>query len=123
MKIFRFGPEVGQEIEQFGSVKATISKVLHVEVEVVVNCVYVHPNGKIGQRQAATQQLFLLMEGEGWIRGGTEEKHAIRQGQAVFWEKDEWHESGTETGMTAVIIEGININPAELMPLLQEDEP
>ena len=122
MKLFRFDPAVGKEIEQFGSVKAIISKVVHIEAEAVVNCVYVHPNGKIGYHPATTQQLFLLVEDEGWVTGETEEKYAIRQGQAVFWEKDEWHESGTETGMTAVIIEGIHINPAELMPPLQENE-
>jgi hypothetical protein len=123
MKIFRFDPEVGQQIEKFGSVKAIISKVVHLEAEAVVNCVYVHPNGKIGPHQAVTQQLFLLVEGEGWVRGETEENYAIQQGPAVFWEKDEWHESGSENGMTAVIIEGMNIDPAELMPHLQEDEP
>jgi quercetin dioxygenase-like cupin family protein len=123
MKIFRFDPEVGQEIEQFGSVKAIISKVVHLDNEAVVNCVYIRPNGKIGYHQAVTRQLFLLVEGNGWVRSESDEKHAVQGGQAVFWEKGEWHESGTETGMTAVIIEGTNVDPAELMPPLQEDEP
>ena len=30
----------------------------------------------------------------------------------------EWHESGTETGMTVIIIEGVNFDPAKLMPLV-----
>ena len=122
MKIFRFDPEVGKEIEQFGSVKAIISKVVHLDDEAVVNCVYIRPNGKIGYHQAASQQLFLLVEGQGWIRSESDEKHTVQGGQAVFWEEGEWHESGTETGMTAVIIEGINVDPGELMPHLQEDE-
>ena len=123
MKIFRFDPEVGKEIEQFGSVKAIISKVVHLDDEAVVNCVYIRPNGKLGYHQAASQQLFLLVEGQGWIRGETEEKLAVHEGQAIYWEQGEWHETGSENGMTAVIIEGINVDPAELMPLLQEDEP
>lgn len=123
MKIFRFDPEVGQEVEQFGSVKAIISKILHLENEAAISSVYIRPNGKLGHHQAVTSQLFLLVQGEGWIRGETEEKLAIREGRAIFWEQGEWHESGTETGMTAVIIEGINIDPAELMLPLQEDEP
>jgi len=122
MKIFRFDPEVGREIEQFGSVKAIISKIVHLDDEAVINAVYIRPNGKIGYHRAAAPQLFLLVEGQGWVRGDSDEKHAIRGGQAVFWEKDEWHESGTETGLTAVIIEAVTIDPAKLMPPLQEDE-
>ena len=122
MKIYRFDPEVGNEIEQFGSVKAVISKVVYLDDEAVINCVYVRPNGKIGNHQAATQQLFLLVEGHAWVSSESGEKLTIQEGHAVFWEKGEWHESGSETGMTAVIIEGTKIQPAELMPPLQEDE-
>lgn len=120
MKVFRFDPAAGKEIEQFGSVKAIISRILHLETEAEISSVYIRPNGKIGYHQAVTPQLFLLVQGTGWIKGATEEKLSVREGQAIFWEQGEWHESGSETGMTAVIIEGINIDPAELMPLLQE---
>ena len=123
MKLFRFDPEVGQQIEQFGSVKAIISKILHLENEAAVSSVYIRLNGKLGHHQAVTSQLFLLVQGEGWIRGETEEKLPVREEQAIFWEQGEWHESGIENGMTAVIIEEINIDLAELMPPLQEDEP
>ena len=121
MKIFRFDPEVGQEIEQFGSVKAIIAKILHLDDEAAISSIYIRPNGKLGHHQAVTPQLFLLVQGDGWIRGETEEKVAFHEGQAIFWEQGEWHESGSENGMTAVIIEGIHIDPAELMLLLQED--
>ena len=123
MKIFRFDPDVGKEIEQFGSVKATISKIVHLKADAVINCVCIRPNGKIGYHQAVAQQLFLLVGGRGWVRSGSAEKYTVREGQAIFWEKDEWHESGTETGMTAVIIEGVNIDPTEFMSALQESEP
>jgi quercetin dioxygenase-like cupin family protein len=121
MKIFCFDPEVGQEIEQFGSVKAIIAKILHLENEAAISGVYIRPNGKLGHHQAVTSQLFLLVQGDGWVRGETEEKVIVHEGQAIFWEQGEWHESGSEKGMTAVIIEGIHIDPAELMPPLQED--
>jgi quercetin dioxygenase-like cupin family protein len=121
MKIYRFDAGVGREIDQFGSVKAIISKIVHLDDEAVINGVYIRPNGKIGYHQAVAPQLFLLVEGEGWVRAESDEKRAIKAGQAIFWERDEWHESGTETGMTAVIIEGIKIDPAKLMPPVQED--
>ena len=37
MKIFRFDPGVGQEIEQFGSVKAIIAKILHLDDEAAIS--------------------------------------------------------------------------------------
>ena len=122
MKIYCFGPEVGKEIEQFGSVNTVISRIVHLDDEAVINSVYIRPHGKIGYHQAAAPQLFLVVEGEGWVKSESGENIAIKGGHAVFWEKDEWHESGTETGMAAVIIEGMTIDAAKLMPPLQEDE-
>ena len=123
MKIYRFDIEVGKEIEQFGSVKAIISKVVNLESEAVVNVAYIRPMERIISQQAAASQLFMLVEGEGWVRSESDEIFPVQEGQAMYWEKDEWHESGSENGMTAVIIEGVNFDPAKLMPLLQKDEP
>jgi len=77
---------------------------------------------RISYYDEAAPQLFLLVEGKGWIRNEFDEVFPIKEGQAIFWAQNEWHESGSETGMTAVIIEGISFDPAELMPLLQKDE-
>ena len=122
MRIFRFDPEVGKESEQFGSVKAIISRILHLEDEVVISSVYIQPQRKIGYPQAVTPELFLLVQGEGWVRGENDEKLDVQEGHAIFWEQGEWHETGSEKGMIAVIIEGVYFDPAELMPLLKRDE-
>lgn len=123
MKIFRFDSEVGSAIEQFGSVKAIISKILHLEDKALISSVHIQAGGKIGYHQAVTPQLLLVVKGEGWVRGESERKTAVQEGQAIFWEQGEWHESGSGTGMIAVIIEGVHFDPAELMPLLKREEP
>jgi quercetin dioxygenase-like cupin family protein len=123
MKIFRFDPEIGTGADKFGSVKAIIAKVIDLESDAAVNVAYIRPMERIVSHQAAASQLFLLVEGEGWARNESEEIFSLREGQAMYWEEGEWHESGSETGMTAVIIEGINFDLAKLMPLLQKDEP
>lgn len=123
MKIFRFDLESGQGEGQFGSVKAIIARTVQLDNEAKVNAVYLHPDRNIIEPQALTQQLFLIVEGDGWVKGNSDEKLFVRQGQAIFWEIDESHESGTETGMTAVIIECVDVDSADLMPLLQEYEP
>jgi len=110
MKIFRFDPEVGRLVDHFRSSGFTISKVAHVFDEAVVNCAYLDANGVIGYHQAAIPQLFLVVQGEGWVRGESPDRTSIKAGQAAYWEKDEWHESGTDNGMTAIIIESLKFD-------------
>jgi quercetin dioxygenase-like cupin family protein len=45
------------------------------------------------------------MNGEGYVRGEKEEYIKVQSGDAVFWEKDEWHETKIGTGLTAIVIE------------------
>jgi len=122
MEFYRFDPLVDREKEQFGGVKAVVSKVLYLDDRAKVNAVYIHPNERVSHQYAQTQQLIMIVDGEGWVKSGKGEIYAIKKGQAAFWKINELHESGTETGMTAVIIEGIDIDPIELVPPLQEDK-
>lgn len=116
MKIFRFDSQVGKYIDRYNSSGFVIARILHVLDEAAINCAYLSSGGVIGYHQATIPQLFLVLQGEGWVRGGSPHETYIKAGQAAFWEKEEWHASGTETGMVAVIIEGVNFDPAELMP-------
>jgi quercetin dioxygenase-like cupin family protein len=116
MKLFRFDPKVGRNIDQYKSSGFVISKVVSPSTEVVINCAYLNANGVIGYHQAALPQLFLVVQGEGWVRGESPERVSLKAGQAAYWEKEEWHESGTETGMTVIIIEGVNMDPAKQLP-------
>lgn len=116
MKLFRFDPEVARTIDQFASSGFALSRVTHLSGEAVVHCAYLDPHGLIGYHQATFSQLFLVVQGEGWVRGEAPGRTSISAGQAAFWQKDEWHESGTETGMTVILIEGIDVDPAKLMP-------
>lgn len=116
MNLFRFDPEVGKSIDGYKSSGVIISKVIHLSNGASVHCAYLNPGGVIGFHQATTPQLFLVVQGEGWVRGESEEQIPIHTGQAAFWQKGEWHASGTELGMTAIIIEGETIDPTKLMP-------
>ena len=77
---------------------------------------YLNPGGVIEYHQAPGQQLYVVVMGEGWVRGEANERTPIHANRVAFWQKGEWHESGTETGMTAIIIEGENIDPTKTMP-------
>jgi quercetin dioxygenase-like cupin family protein len=116
MRIYRFYPDVGRRIDQYESSGFVISKIAHLVDEAVVNCAYLDSGGVIGYHQATLPQLFLVVQGQGWVRGECAGRISIQAGQASYWDKGEWHESGTETGMTVIIIEGSKFDPAELMP-------
>jgi quercetin dioxygenase-like cupin family protein len=117
MKIYRFDPEVGRSIDQYNSSGFVISRVAHLFEEAVVHCAYLDSDGVIGYHQATMPQLFLVLQGEGWVRGESPERKLVKAGQAVYWEKDEWHAAGTETGMTAMIVEAEKIDLAGLVLL------
>jgi len=116
MKLFRFDLEVGRKIDQYKSSGFVISRIVHLPDKAGIHCAYLEPNGVIGYHQATVPQLFLVVQGEGWVRGESPERVSIQAGQAAYWDQDAWHESGTGTGMTVIIIEGVNVDPAKLMP-------
>ncbi len=121
MKIFRFDPEVGKSSEHYKSSGFIISRIAHLSNEAFVNCAYLSGNGLIGYHQATSPQLFLVVQGKGWVRGESPNRTPIQAGQAAYWEEGEWHESGTEVGMTAIIIESPNLHPEKLMPMIHHE--
>ncbi len=112
MKRFRFDSDVGQRIETFGSANFILSHIVKISSEAYVNCVHLGPQGKIGRHQASARQLFLVVQGAGLVGGEGMDCLPVRFGDAVLWEKNEWHESSTDSGLIAIIIEGETLDPA-----------
>ncbi|NOH02701.1 MAG: cupin [Chloroflexi bacterium] len=116
MKIYNFGPKRGEKIEKFDS-DFIFSRITHSNTGVKVSCFHLTANGVVGYHQATTQQLFLVLRGKGWVRGGFPNRIPIAENQAVFWDKNEWHEAGTDTGLVAIVIEGDFMNPSDFMSM------
>lgn len=119
MKRFRFDQQAGRTIDRFNSVQATISRVVRTPEAVTIGCIHLEAGGVVGYHPAVCPQLFLVVNGEGWVRAEGTERIPIQTGQAAFWITGENHESGTETGMTAIVIEGEGLDPESFMPLLE----
>ncbi|GAB3792373.1 hypothetical protein [Virgibacillus kimchii] len=49
------------------------------------------------------------------MRDEKDEHVKVLPGDAVFWEKDEWHETKTDTGLTAIVIESEVLEPSSFM--------
>lgn len=99
MRAFCFDDSAGREISNYGSENVILAWIAHLAGRAHISCMHIGPKGVVGYHQAAIPQLFLVVQGEGWMGGKTTERYRIRGGQAVYWEKAEWHESGTDTGM------------------------
>lgn len=111
MQLFRFDPDVGRNIEVYGSRQATLSPIGQLDGKITVVCFYLQAGGVIGYHRAAMSQLFLVVQGEGQVRGAEEQSVTIQAGQAAFWQAGEGHETTTENGLVAIVMEGEGLEP------------
>jgi quercetin dioxygenase-like cupin family protein len=69
------------------------------------------PNGRIVRHPATEPQILAVLEGSGRVSGSDGEFQPIAAGEAVFWQAGEEHETQTDTGLTALIIEAEGLEP------------
>ena len=95
--------------------KVVISPIFISQSETRFACFHIGPGGFIPQHPAVGPQLFCVVEGEGWVAGEDGNKVPIVAGQAAYWAPGETHESGTEGGMRAIVVECPSFDPAAYM--------
>jgi quercetin dioxygenase-like cupin family protein len=76
-----------------------------------VVCIRLGPGGVLPRHPAASDQLFVVVQGEGWASGGDGAEQPISAGAAVFWPAGEEHETRTDIGLTAIVVEAGQIEP------------
>lgn len=114
MKFFNFNKESGKNISKFNS-DFIMSRIIQTNKAASIGCMHLGENGLIGYHQAVCPQLLLILSGEGLVSINQEEYFNVQPGDAVFWEKDEWHETKTTRGLTAIVIESEELNPSSFM--------
>ncbi|UNP78199.1 cupin [Bacillus nitratireducens] len=114
MKIFDFSAEVGKHISAFQS-NFIMAKILNHQGNIHIGAMHLQENGIIGYHEAVVSQLLLIVDGEGYVCGADKEKVKVEAGQAVFWEKGELHETSTEKGLMAIVIESEELEKRVLM--------
>lgn len=117
MKIFAFDERIGKEITSYGSERVQFSRIARLVNPSQISFMHLGPKGVIGYHQASIPQLFLVVEGRGWVRSETEDRIPIERGTAAYWIADEWHETGTDSGMSAIVleVESHTFNPGEFL--------
>ncbi|WP_091931036.1 hypothetical protein [Blastococcus sp. DSM 46786] len=59
----------------------------------------------VGRHETRLWQLFAVISGEGWAAGADDVRVPLAAGDAVLWQPGELHESGSGTGMVALVVE------------------
>jgi quercetin dioxygenase-like cupin family protein len=96
-----------REVTAPGSVSARVRR-LSGEAHVVV--IEVGPGGVVARHPAGMAQLFSVVRGSGWVSGADGEREPIAAGESVLWEPGEEHESGSEDGMTVLVVEAESLD-------------
>lgn len=110
MRIYRLAPENARIVTAFGSSGAEITPILRNTSGCQVSYLKLTGGGELGLHPAVGEQVFLVLEGEGWVEGETGERIVIQAGEAAFWMDGEIHRSGSEHGLTAMLIEGSELD-------------
>ncbi len=116
MKIFQFNKESGKKITPFNS-NFIMNRIIKTQKAAHIGCMHLDENGVIGLHQAVVPQLLLIVNGVGYVRGETNEWFQVRSGDAVYWDKEEWHETKTDIGLTAIVMESEDLTTELTMSL------
>ncbi len=99
----------GRQVEEYGSSGATWTPLGEGADQTQIGVMRLEPEGLLGRHAASSDQLFLIVEGRGWVTGPDGERIDLVAGQGAIWDKGELHESGTDSGMTVVIVQSDSI--------------
>ncbi len=105
MELLRFDRSAGWRVDHHES-DFVLAPVTVPDGPVKAACFHVPPGGIVWFHEATTPQLFCVVAGSGWVTGADRARVPVEAFDAAFWEAGEWHESGTEVGMAAVVLEG-----------------
>jgi len=115
MRLFRCDAAAGHAIARFNSRNAVMTGIQRGSMQLQLGCLHLGPGGVLGYHPATTRQLLLVVAGGGWVRAGAGERRPIATGQAAYWEPGEEHETATDTGLTAIILESDSLEPAQFL--------
>ena len=73
--------------------------------------VRLEPGGEIGRHEAGFGQLFLVIEGSGWVSGNDGKRVTVSAGEGAWIARGEHHAKGSETGLTALIVQVRDLEP------------
>lgn len=113
IRLVDFTAQSARSIEQFASTGASSVVLVHGNGESHAYAIHFVPGGTIGPHPAGFDQLFLVVEGVGWVAGADGVRISVGRHCGAFVPKGEVHSKGSETGMLALMIQASNFSVAE----------
>ena len=111
MQVIEFSRDRALPVALFESASAYSVSVGNGVGEAHVYCLHFEPGGKIGEHPAGFGQLFLVVAGEGWAAGEDGRRVRLTAGQGAYFRRGELHAKGSETGMTAIMVQVAELEP------------
>ena len=112
MELVDFSATNAAAIERFDSRAARVNRLARIEGTGAVGVIRLGTGGIVGRHPAVRTQLFVVVDGAGVVSDDDGVEVAIAPGQAALWRAGEMHESRSDTGMTAVVIETDDVRQA-----------
>ncbi len=103
-------------ITLFDSVRAASREFAIGNGDVHMHLVRFEAGGEIGEHPTGFAQLLLVIEGSGWAAGSDGRKVDLESGEGVIFDRDEMHSKGSDSGMTALMIQVTDIADASREP-------
>ncbi|MET0518069.1 MAG: hypothetical protein ABW005_04435 [Burkholderiaceae bacterium] len=105
MKVVDFGAGQALPIDRFASHGAGSVPLAQGEGESHVYAIHIEAGGLIGPHPAGFDQLFLIVQGAGWVSGADGVRQALASGQGAFIDSGELHAKGSDSGMLALMLQ------------------
>jgi mannose-6-phosphate isomerase-like protein (cupin superfamily) len=105
IRVISFVPERSTPISEYQSHGASAVHLADGQGPSHAYVVHVAPGGQIGPHPAGFDQLFLVVQGSGWVAASDGVRQSISKGQAAFISAGELHSKCSEVGMVAVMLQ------------------
>jgi quercetin dioxygenase-like cupin family protein len=113
MEILRFSASLAERVggRPYDVKRASSIKLAEGEGEAHAYVIYFEPSGVIGPHEAGFGQILFAVDGSGWVAGADDQPVALAEGEAAFIRRGEVHSKGSESGMTAFMVQVRDMTP------------
>jgi quercetin dioxygenase-like cupin family protein len=105
VRVLRLAALAHRPIEAHGSRGFAIGA-FGLTAEASLVTVSLRPGGVIGRHAADARQLLVVLTGDAVVAGSDRVAHALGPGEAAVWEPGEDHETRSDGGLTALMVQG-----------------
>jgi mannose-6-phosphate isomerase-like protein (cupin superfamily) len=110
MRVLRLDDLTPGAIEHYGSRNATVTLLARGDAQVVR--IELGAGSVLGMHPVAVPQLFVVVEGSGWAQTEAGEEEPLGPGAVVYWNTGESHETRSDRGLVALVVEAERLEPA-----------